>query len=384
MSIVNEASPPGGVLPLRFDVENGPRSAPETGAYPTPGDAPAAVTPDDQSPPPADQRRDRIAQAYFGLWGSAEAQERARRRVHWMAENALGPRVLDIGCSEGILGILLAREGFEVVGIDVNAEAIAYADDLRSREHETTAQRLRFLVSDITRSSETLGPFNTVFLGEILEHVCQPQILLERAHELLRPDGRLVITTPFGYFPHPDHKQEFRASQLIECVSKYFGTESFRIRDGYAHIVAHHRDAPREGTRTIEPDVVLREVEEVAVELQKQRYALDRRLIKAEREKRELYKRLREAERRLDARHRDYAVAVTELGFARRRKDELEQVLKERGLLNKEKSPLKQKKGRESVVARALRRTLKVPKKLLRRVRRPQAAHQPSSGAPGA
>ena len=69
--------------------------------------------------------RDRIAAAYLGSWGSLLTQQRARARIDWMAGSAKGPRILDIGCSEGILAVLLARAGHDVVGVDIEPAAIA-------------------------------------------------------------------------------------------------------------------------------------------------------------------------------------------------------------------------------------------------------------------
>ncbi len=57
--------------------------------------------------------RDNIAQAYLGQWGGKDTVEKSRARLHWMASCVIGGRVLDVGCSEGMLAILLAREGFE-------------------------------------------------------------------------------------------------------------------------------------------------------------------------------------------------------------------------------------------------------------------------------
>ncbi|MCH7628746.1 MAG: hypothetical protein IH997_08525, partial [Proteobacteria bacterium] len=57
---------------------------------------------------------DRISELYLGEVASDEASEVARERIHWMCSHARGETVLDIGCSQGIAAILLAREGFVV------------------------------------------------------------------------------------------------------------------------------------------------------------------------------------------------------------------------------------------------------------------------------
>lgn len=58
--------------------------------------------------------------------------------------------------------------------------------------------------ADITGDLSPLkarGPFDVVVAGEIIEHLPAPQQLFASARELLRPGGKLVITTPNPYSP---------------------------------------------------------------------------------------------------------------------------------------------------------------------------------------
>jgi 2-polyprenyl-3-methyl-5-hydroxy-6-metoxy-1,4-benzoquinol methylase len=145
--------------------------------------------------------RDRIAEAYLGRWGSAVTQQRARDRVDWMAACAQGPRVLDIGCSEGMLGLLLARAGHQVLGIDFEPAAIAAARDLLGAESSAVRARVELRVADALSVELDEHGFDTAVLGEVIEHLDQPSKMLARAAALLKPPGRLVLTTPFGSSP---------------------------------------------------------------------------------------------------------------------------------------------------------------------------------------
>ena len=64
--------------------------------------------------------RDKVGQVYLGLLDWGATGDVLRRRIDWMASKARGPSVLDVGCSEGILEVLLARRGLDVTGVDVN------------------------------------------------------------------------------------------------------------------------------------------------------------------------------------------------------------------------------------------------------------------------
>ena len=60
--------------------------------------------------------------------------------------------MLDVGCSEGILGVLLARRGIEVTGVDINADALGFARELLAREPEDVRGRVDLVHGDFLRT----------------------------------------------------------------------------------------------------------------------------------------------------------------------------------------------------------------------------------------
>ena len=60
---------------------------------------------------------DRVAEAYYGLMGQQFMRD-TQARIHWICRQIQGKSVLDVGCSQGIVPILLAREGLKAIGID--------------------------------------------------------------------------------------------------------------------------------------------------------------------------------------------------------------------------------------------------------------------------
>lgn len=197
--------------------------------------------------PGSDLARDYVAQAYLGLWGGRETQDRLRERLHWMARQVQGPDVLDIGCSEGMLAILLAREGLRVVGIDINPGAIAYAETLRAQEEPFVRERARFLHGDILTTPLEAGPFDTVIIGEVIEHLVLPERLLDFGLSLLRPGGRLVVTTPFGVHPDPDHRQTFTPSRFVALMQARCLLVDLGVSDGYIRFVGARPPAGEPG-----------------------------------------------------------------------------------------------------------------------------------------
>nr|WP_246387860.1 methyltransferase domain-containing protein [Chiayiivirga flava] len=170
--------------------------------------------------------------------------QRTRRRIDWVASQCRGPQVLDVGCSEGIVALLLAREGLSTTGVDTNAEAIAAARTLIAQESDAVQARVRFHHGDLESAALPAASFDTLVMGEILEHLIAPERLLETAIACLRDGGRLVITTPFGYHPDDDHRQEFGLAQFSDMVRRWTAVETIEVVDGYIRYAGIRDEAP--------------------------------------------------------------------------------------------------------------------------------------------
>src|SRR5262249_39494431 len=112
---------------------------------------------------------DRISEVYKGEIWAESTQRVARDRIHWLVGQATGD-VLDIGCSQGIISILCAREGANVLGVDIQADRIEYALAERDEEPEEVRERLDFRVVDGGPLDLPDRSFDTVIMGEIVEH----------------------------------------------------------------------------------------------------------------------------------------------------------------------------------------------------------------------
>ena len=176
-----------------------------------------------------ERRLDRTSDVYAGTYSTPAFQEHHRKRIHWMCAQVRGRRVLDVGCSQGIVAILLARERFEITGIDIQPEAIEHARQALAAEPEAVQASAQFIVGDILDPDLELEPFDTVVAGEILEHLTQPERLVERCWHLLRDKGRLIVTVPFGLHPHADHKRTYYTTNVIETLSPYFKAATLEL-----------------------------------------------------------------------------------------------------------------------------------------------------------
>ena len=97
--------------------------------------------------------------------------------------------ILDVGCGGGILAEGLAARGAIMTGLDVEADAI-----LAARAH---AKIQHLDIDYVCQPIEdyTAGYFNAITCMEMLEHVTEPQWVIEHCARLLQPGGYLFLST---------------------------------------------------------------------------------------------------------------------------------------------------------------------------------------------
>jgi 2-polyprenyl-6-hydroxyphenyl methylase/3-demethylubiquinone-9 3-methyltransferase len=103
-----------------------------------------------------------------------------------------GKIVLDVGCGGGLLSEAMAREGAEVVALDLAAELIEIA---KLHLYESNVKVDYRLQSVESLAEEMAGEFDAITCMEMLEHVPDPSSILRACEKLLKPDGVLFIST---------------------------------------------------------------------------------------------------------------------------------------------------------------------------------------------
>ncbi len=146
------------------------------------------------------------------------ARARARGRLARM-ESVLGApgRLLEIGCSFGLLLDEARRRGWDPVGVDGSPY---------SAKHCVEALELDVRLGRVEDVDLPEATFDAAYLSETIEHLTDPLRTLRRLASLLREDGLVVIGTGnvgslaarlrggrWGYFM-PGHLQYFSISSL--------------------------------------------------------------------------------------------------------------------------------------------------------------------------
>jgi 2-polyprenyl-3-methyl-5-hydroxy-6-metoxy-1,4-benzoquinol methylase len=103
-------------------------------------------------------------------------------------------RILDLGCGNGSLSYAIAQHGFEVVGVEDSETGVAIA-----RQSFPNCQFIHASIYDLPYEELEQG-FDVAIAAEVIEHLLYPKSLLQAVKRCLRPNGRLILTTPYhGY-----------------------------------------------------------------------------------------------------------------------------------------------------------------------------------------
>ncbi|MDW7671077.1 MAG: class I SAM-dependent methyltransferase [Bacillota bacterium] len=157
-------------------------------------------------------------------------------RYEFAAKTARG-RILDLGCGVGygteiLLDSQEADEISQVVGVDIDAESIEYARDMYGY------RRADFRVADIRDATlpAQLGQFDTIICFEVIEHMKEEAAVISNIIRMLKPKGKLIISTPFGKGKGkpcscPYHVHQYTENEFLEMLQTYFDVDLYVQRD---------------------------------------------------------------------------------------------------------------------------------------------------------
>ncbi|MBW2416541.1 MAG: methyltransferase domain-containing protein [Deltaproteobacteria bacterium] len=191
--------------------------------------------------------------------------DRFLRTLEFLPELSAGQRVLELGSSPYFLTLLLKqRFGVEVTTANFFGD---YGQDHRGSGSVTVtsrkfdeSHRFDFEIFNVETQPYPYadGTFDLVLCCELLEHlVCSPSFLARESHRVLKPGGRLLITTPnckrierllklisggnvydpySGYGVYGRHNREYTRWEVAELLRNHnFDVETEVVTNAYAH-----------------------------------------------------------------------------------------------------------------------------------------------------
>jgi len=115
-----------------------------------------------------------------------DADDSSHGKLFSMLEARPPGKILDLGCSGGLLGERLQQLGYHVMGVDVV-------------EVPEVHERLSgFVLANLDAGipAEAGSGFDLVLAADVLEHVREPEKLLRDTKQVLRPGGTAIICVP--------------------------------------------------------------------------------------------------------------------------------------------------------------------------------------------
>lgn len=131
-----------------------------------------------------------------------------------------GQSIIELGCG---LSPFLAHVDFkEKVGVDFSEETLITAS-IQNPD-------IVYYPADVTKVPLPSGYFDAVVAGEVIEHLKEPNKLLEEMERLCKIGGIMVLSTPHLEFEDPEHLWEFYESDFPGWTTQTVPSDRFKGR----------------------------------------------------------------------------------------------------------------------------------------------------------
>lgn len=148
-----------------------------------------------------DDRQDTVRQDYL----SGRVYETIKNLVTVIMKREFAGKLLDIGCGDGSFVRMCNKRGLDAAGIDIKDKCDFEADRLPYRD----------------------DAFDIVFMYSVIEHIADPDNILNEIRRVLKKDGLVIIITPEwrysarSFYDDATHVRPYTSRSLRSLMGMY-------------------------------------------------------------------------------------------------------------------------------------------------------------------
>lgn len=186
---------------------------------------------------------DQVADEYAALESAEAPWPRLKRVRAFAAGLPKGSRILDVGCGNGLPATRELALSHEVTGVDISEEQI-----VRASANVPTAT---FIRGDVREVDLPVAAFDAIVALYLIDNIAREDypVLFRRLSELLRPNGRLLLSAE----PGEDPWQPYTWLGVPMFINTVPTAELVRLlREAGLSVVSTEFESQLEGGRPIE------------------------------------------------------------------------------------------------------------------------------------
>lgn len=112
--------------------------------------------------------------------------------------------VLDIGCGAGGKTIFYASQGVKkIIGVEILGKYKDKAEELAKKYN--MSDKFSFICADASKTPFDDESFDTIIMNDAMEHVDEPEKVLEECYRILKKNGKLYLNFPPYNHPYGAH-----------------------------------------------------------------------------------------------------------------------------------------------------------------------------------
>ena len=157
------------------------------------------------------------------------SRSKADKKVRLLRLPHRGARLLDVGCGNGAFLRQMQQSGWNVAGLDFDAEAVKTCQAIGIAATQGTIETASFDASS----------FDAITLSHVIEHLYDPIAVLQQCYTLLKPGGKLYIETPnLDSIGHGQYQEHWRGLEPPRHLI-LFNVQSLQYVCGRANLPIH-------------------------------------------------------------------------------------------------------------------------------------------------